>query len=96
MVPLLKPGGQAYPGHATRGRITELSRARLCGTIRTDKGRNVFFHARDLEGASYRDMKLKGAVSFELIDDPISGPRAAKVRATVAARRTAVDELGSP
>jgi cold shock CspA family protein len=52
----------------------------LCGVIRTADGQDVFFHGRDLEGARYNEMELGGAVSFELIDDRVSGARAAKVR----------------
>lgn len=62
------------------GRITELSHGRLCGMIQASDGRSVFFHGRDLEGAKYNDVKVGGAVTFELIDDRISGARAAKVR----------------
>ncbi len=64
----------------TKGRIAQLSRGRLCGVIRASDGQDVFFHGRDLEGASYNDVEIGGAVSFELIDDPVSGPRAARVR----------------
>lgn len=67
-------------GAAMTGRITELSPGRLCGTIRASNAQQVFFHGRDLEGAKYNDMKVGGLVRFELIDDRISGPRAARVR----------------
>ena len=50
-------------------------------------GRNVFFHGRDLEGAKYNDVEVGGAVSFELIDDRVSGPRAQRVRLTRKAKR---------
>ena len=67
-------------GSAMTGRITELSPGRLCGAIRASNAQQVFFHGRDLEGAKYNDLKIGGLVSFELIDDRISGPRAARVR----------------
>lgn len=69
----------AKRGRAT-GRITQLSHGRLCGIIRARDGQNVFFHGRDLEGARYNDVEIGRSVSFELIDDPVSGPRAARVR----------------
>ena len=80
-------------GSAMTGRITELSPGRLCGTIRASNAQQVFFHGRDLEGAKYNDMKVGGLVSFELIDDRISGPRAARVR--VEERATSGSRPGS-
>jgi cold shock CspA family protein len=68
------------------GRVTQLSHGRLCGLIRASDGQTVFFHGRDLEGAQYNDMEVGGAVSFELIDDRVSGPRAARVRVTGATK----------
>jgi cold shock CspA family protein len=67
-------------GRASTGTITQLTHGRLCGVIRTADGQDVFFHGRDLEGARYNEMELGGAVSFELIDDRVSGARAAKIR----------------
>jgi len=62
------------------GRISELSPGRSCGVIRSRDGRNIFFHGRDLEGARYNDMEVGESVSFELIDDRVSGPRAQHIR----------------
>jgi cold shock CspA family protein len=67
-------------GRATTGTITQLTHGRLCGVIRSADGQDVFFHGRDLEGSRYNDMELGGTVSFELIDDRVSGARAAKIR----------------
>ena len=75
-------------GPATRGRITELSHGRFCGVIQASDGQTVFFHGRDLEGARFNDMQVGGSVTFELIDDRISGPRAARVRVAGGAPRT--------
>jgi cold shock CspA family protein len=76
-------------GRAMTGRVTQLSHGRLCGLIKATDGQSVFFHGRDLEGAQYNDVEIGGAVSFELIDDRVSGPRAARVRVTGAVKRTA-------
>ena len=76
-------------GRAMTGRVTQLSPGRLCGLIKSTDGQSVFFHGRDLEGAQYNDVEIGGAVSFELIDDRVSGPRAARVRVTRAVKRTA-------
>jgi len=69
------------------GRITQLSYGRLCGVIRSSDRQIVFFHARDLEGARYNDLKVGGLVTFDLIDDQISGPRAAGIRVTQGAKQ---------
>jgi len=71
------------------GRITELSYGRLCGVIRAGDRQVVFFHARDLEGARYNELKVGGSVTFELIDDRISGPRAAAIRVLEETKRGA-------
>ena len=76
----------AKRGPATKGRITQLSHGRLCGVIRANDGQSVFFHGRDLEGARYNDVEIGRSVRFELIDDPVSGPRAARVRMAGAAK----------
>jgi cold shock CspA family protein len=73
-------------GSKAKGRIAELSRGRSCGVIRASDGQRVFFHSRDLEGARYNDMEVGAPVFFELIADPVSGPRATRVRTTVAER----------
>ena len=70
------------------GRVTQLSHGRLCGLIRASDGQRVFFHGRDLEGAQYNDVEIGRAVSFELIDDRVSGPRAARVRVTAAPKNS--------
>jgi|SRR6478609_5429918 len=82
-------------GHEMTGRISELSRGRSCGVIRSSDGRNVFFHGRDLEGAKYNDVEVGGAVTFELIDDRVSGPRAQRVRLTRKPKRTTPSDVAS-
>ena len=62
------------------GRITRLARSRNCGFIRAAKGRDIFFHATDVQGAKYDDLEDGLAVKFTLIDDQVSGPRAVQVR----------------
>jgi cold shock CspA family protein len=62
------------------GRIIRLARSRNCGFIRAPKGREIFFHATDVQGAKYDDLEDGLAVKFTLIDDQVSGPRAVEVR----------------
>jgi cold shock CspA family protein len=73
-------------GSKAKGRIAELSRGRSCGVIRSTDGQRVFFHSRDLEGARYNDMEVGALVLFELIADPVSGPRATRVRVSASER----------
>lgn len=67
-------------GRETSGRVTQLSRARLCGQIRARDGQSVFFHRSDLDGLRYADLEVGAQVLFELVDDAISGPRAIRIR----------------
>jgi len=73
-------------GPKAKGKIAELSRGRSCGVIRASDGQRVFFHSRDMEGARYNDMEVGAVVFFELIADPVSGPRATRVRAAASER----------
>lgn len=75
-----KPAIPVVRGRETTGRVTQLSRGRLCGVIRARDGQSVFFHGRDLEGLKYNDITIGESVTFELIPDSISGPRATRVR----------------
>ncbi|MBI4477173.1 MAG: cold shock domain-containing protein, partial [Acidobacteria bacterium] len=54
------------------------------GVIRTRQGRNIFFHAGDLEGVKFQDLACGESVTFELIEDSVSGPRAAFIRPSAA------------
>jgi cold shock CspA family protein len=62
------------------GRIAQVLRSRACGFIRAEDGQEVFFHASDLLDTSLTEIEDCLAVRFTLIPDPISGPRAARVR----------------
>jgi cold shock CspA family protein len=66
-------------GRVMAGRITQLSRGRFCGVIRASDGQDVYFHGRDLERATYNEVEIGGSVTFELIDDRVSGPRAGRI-----------------
>jgi cold shock CspA family protein len=50
------------------------------GFIRLADRRSVFFHRSDLrEGTRFGDLSVGERLTFELFDDPISGPRALRV-----------------
>jgi cold shock CspA family protein len=68
-------------GPAACGRIARLFVGQSYGFIRLTDGRDVFFHRGDLrEGTSFNDFVVGDRVTFELLDDRISGPRALYVR----------------
>lgn len=94
MVPSWRSAISVRRGPLTKGRVTQLSYGRLCGVIQAADGRRVFFHGRDLDSARYNDLAIGDPVSFELIDDPTSGARAARVqvpRASTRAKRLITD-----
>lgn len=67
-------------GPAARGRISKLMIGQGHGFIRLTNHREVFFHRSDLrEGTSFNDLSIGDPVSFELVEDPISGARAVSV-----------------
>jgi len=67
-------------GLPSRGRIIELILGQRHGFIRLSDGRKVFFHRSDLrDGTSFSDCEVGETVQFELLEDPISGPRALRV-----------------
>jgi cold shock CspA family protein len=73
-----------YAGQQTRGRVKHLWGGQGSGIISAPRG-DVFFHKSDVNG-KYWDLKIGERVVFELLDDPISGPRAQNVR--LAPRKT--------
>lgn len=76
------PSRLAAPrGTASSGRIVKLMIGQSHGFIRLTDRRDVFFHRSDLpEGASFNDLAVGDSVTFDLIEDPISGPRALSVQ----------------
>ncbi len=62
------------------GRIARLRRSGACGFIRIPDGRDVFFHASDLDGMTFDDLADQLEVRFTLVPDTVSGPRAVEVR----------------
>jgi cold shock CspA family protein len=72
------PSKPVYSGKRTKGRIKSIVRGQGSGIISAPTG-DVFFHKADVEG-KFWDLNVGDAVYFELVDDPISGARAQKVR----------------
>ena len=73
-------------GTPSSGRIVTLMLGQGHGFIRLTSARKVFFHRSDLcEGTSFHDLAIGNRVTFDLLEEAISGPRAlrvARVRAT--------------
>ena len=69
------------------GRIKSLTRGQGCGYIRDTAGRNLFFHKADVLNNEFNDLEVGVAVRFEVIDDPISGARAQRVKRDTKTKR---------
>jgi cold shock CspA family protein len=66
-------------GTPSSGRIVTLFIGQGHGFIRAN-AREVFFHRSDVrEGTSFNDLAPGDAVTFELLEDEVSGPRALRV-----------------
>ena len=76
------PTKPVYAGKVTKGRIKALTRGQGSGIISAARG-DVFFHKADFLG-KFWDLQVGERVTFELLDDSISGPRAQNVRVSSA------------
>jgi len=83
MAPARKPvaGRPAeHPTTPSSGRIVTLFIGQGHGFIRLASDREIFFHRSDVcEGTSFNDFAVGDAVSFELLEDRLSGARALRV-----------------
>jgi cold shock CspA family protein len=67
-------------GVSTTGRIVKLLVGQGHGFIRLMDDRQVFFHRTDVrEGESFNDLAVNVLVTFELLEDAVSGARALQV-----------------
>ena len=68
-------------GVASTGRIVKLQIGQGHGFIRLADGRDIYFHRSDLEeGTSFNDFAIGDAVTFELLEDAVSGARALRAK----------------
>lgn len=73
-----RPADQHGPSRS--GRIMTLVLGQGHGFIRLADRRSVFFHRSDLrEGTRFGDLTIGEVLTFELLEDPISGPRALRI-----------------
>ena len=77
------------------GRITQVIRSRACGFIRATDGQDVFFHASELTGIAFSEVEERLVVRFDLVHDPVSGPRATQVRVAPVATRQVASKSGA-
>jgi cold shock CspA family protein len=79
--PLAKPASQPVRhGVSMTGRIAKLLVGHGHGFIRLTDDREVFFHRSDVRaGASFNDFAVNDPVTFELLEDAVSGARALQV-----------------
>jgi cold shock CspA family protein len=67
-------------GIPSSGRIVTLFIGQGHGFIRMATGLDVFFHRSDVrEGVSFNGFTVGDAVTFELLEDHVSGPRGVQV-----------------
>jgi cold shock CspA family protein len=67
-------------GTPSSGRIVTLFVGQGHGFIRLASGRDVFFHRSDVqEGTPFNALAVGDRVTFELLEDHVSGPRALRL-----------------
>jgi cold shock CspA family protein len=79
----MEPGKGANPIVADRkmtGRIVGLSYGHGTGFIRAVEGQRVYFHRADVSGGSFNAMEVGDAVTFDMVEDRLSGLRALWIR----------------
>ena len=68
-------------GPSRSGRIVNLVLGQGHGFVRLGDRRHVFFHRSDVcDGTRFGDLAVGEILTFELFEDPISGPRALRVQ----------------
>jgi cold shock CspA family protein len=67
-------------GVATSGRITKIMVGQGHGFIGLADDREIYFHRSDSkEGTAFSELRVGDAVTFELVEDAVSGARALRV-----------------
>jgi cold shock CspA family protein len=77
--PLGRPASTAAA--RASGRIVKLLVGQSYGYVRLTDGRDIYFHRADLaERSGFNALRVGDRVTFELLDDRISGARAVRLR----------------
>ena len=87
---------EAPRGRPTQGHVTRIVRGKNHGFIRAANGQVVFFHRADVRGSAFLDLAIGDTVAFEVIDDAISGCRAARVRVKTKGVQQLLETLNGP
>jgi cold shock CspA family protein len=67
-------------GTPATGRIARILVGQGHGFIRLRNGREVYFHRADLQkGTEFHEFRLREEVTFDLVEDAVSGARALRV-----------------
>ena len=67
-------------GKPATGRITKILVGQGYGFICLRDGREIYFHRGDLrEGTAFNDLRVGDTVTFELLEDSVSGARALRL-----------------
>jgi cold shock CspA family protein len=75
-----KPSRSDADAAPATGRITKLLVGQGHGFIRSQNDREIFFHRGDVrDGTAFNDLQVGDPVSFELLEDSVSGARALRV-----------------
>ena len=75
-----KPTGTLGPqGRSSTGQVATITRGRGDGFIRETRGELLYFHRSDVVDGTFNELNIGDAVTFEVIEDAISGHRAARV-----------------
>jgi cold shock CspA family protein len=69
-------------GQPLTGRILRLAQGQSQGFIRAEGHREIFFHRADTDG-TFNELDVGDEVTFELLEDRVSGARAIRVRKKV-------------
>ena len=77
---LSKPLRTDLRGRPATGRIARLLVGQCHGFIRLSDEREIFFHRGDLRtGTAFNDLRIGDPVTFEILEDSVSGARALRV-----------------
>ena len=66
-------------GRASTGMVATITRGRGDGYIREHRGDLLYFNRRDVIDGGFNDLNIGDRVTFEIIEDTVSGYRAARV-----------------
>ena len=66
-------------GRASTGAIATIAYGRADGYIRAHRGDLQYFNGRDVIDGGFKDLNIGDRVTFEIIEDKVSGHRALQV-----------------